>query len=296
MTKGKLKTQLRKNRIKQQVKDIATVVAMSATAVFIMVGLVKISLPENNNIELSKNEDIIEDNDINTEIDNEKVNVRKVEQVLVTTQYEDTESNFNENIENTYVDIEGSVENVALIESGTELYATTTVNVRDGASTEANKTGSLNVGNKIVVDKDLGNGWYEITHNDETRYVSSEYFSEDMPLIKVSSTAYWDKYNRRSASGRTLKANHSIAGMVKWLGRSVEVYKCNSDGSAGSYIGTYTFDDTGYGAESGYGSSKILKGRTVGTIENGTCIDFYHNTESECYKYGRRDVYIRFID
>ena len=84
--------------------------------------------------------------------------------------------------------------------------------------------------------------------------------------------------------------------MVKWLGKSVEVYRCNSDGSVGDCLGTYRFDDTGYGAESGYGSSRILRGRTVGTIENGTCIDFYKDTYSEAVNYGRRNVYIRFID
>lgn len=93
-------------------------------------------------------------------------------------------------------------------------------------------------------------------------------------MLLVSSTAYYDEYNRHSASMRELIEGHSIAGKVSWLNRSVNIYKCNSDGTVGDFIGTYTFDDTGYGAESGIGESKILEGRTVGTIENGTCIDF----------------------
>ena len=111
-------------------------------------------------------------------------------------------------------------------------------------------------------------------------------------LTKVSSTAYWDKYNRTSASGRPLVKGKSVAGKLSWIHKYVDVYACNEDGSVGKYLGEYRFDDTGYGQESGVGESKILKGRTIGTIENGTCIDFYFETEDECWEYGRRDVYI----
>ena len=69
-------------------------------------------------------------------------------------------------------------------------------------------------------------------------------------------------------------------------------YACNDDGTLGDLLGTYRFDDTGYGAETGYGDSIILEDKSIGTIENGTCIDFYRENESDCWSYGRRDVYI----
>ena len=188
-----------------------------------------------------------------------------------------------------YIDVE-------LIESGTKLYSTANLNIRSGASSDASYIGTLANGSSFVLDEDLGNGWLKFTYKDSDAYVSAEYVSTDAPFIKVSSTAYWDEYNRCSASGRELKSQYSVAGMVSWLGRTINVYECNENGSIGKLRGTYRFDDTGYGAESGCGESKILEGRSVGTIENGTCIDFYFNTESECINYGRQPVYIQFVD
>lgn len=46
----------------------------------------------------------------------------------------------------------------------------------------------------------------------------------------------------------------------------------------------------------GVGESSILEGRSIGTIENGTCIDFFFESEADCINYGRRDVYIMILD
>ena len=111
--------------------------------------------------------------------------------------------------------------------------------------------------------------------------------TENMRLIEAS--AYCD--NGTSASGRQLRPGHSVAGMVSWLGRKAKIYTKD-----GKLMGTYSFDDTGYGKSAGYGESKILSGRCVGTIENGTCIDLYMATEGECMKWGRQNVYMEFTD
>ena len=176
------------------------------------------------------------------------------------------------------------------------MYASTNLNVRLKPDENSTRLGGLKEGDKLIVNEDTGNGWVQVTYKDAQAYVCSDFLVTEAPMLLVSSTAYYDEYNRHSASMRELIEGHSIAGKVSWLNRSVNIYKCNSDGTVGDFIGTYTFDDTGYGAESGIGESKILEGRTVGTIENGTCIDFFFDTEAECVDYGRRNVYIQFID
>lgn len=181
-------------------------------------------------------------------------------------------------------------------ESGKKLYSTASLNIRSEASAESKYLGTLSEGESFILDEDLGNGWLKFTYKDSSAYVSADYVSEDAPMIKVSSTAYWDEYNRTSASGRELKQGHSVAGRVCWLGKTIKVYERNEDGSVGKLRGTYKFDDTGYGAESGKGQSKILEGKTIGTIENGTCIDFYFNNADDCVNYGRQDIYIQFVD
>lgn len=177
------------------------------------------------------------------------------------------------------------------------MYTSTVLNLRAEPSTDAEVLAKVGFSQEVFVkSQEEGSNWYSVEHNGVEGFVSSEYLVSEMPVELLSSTAYWNEYNRDSASGRDLVKGHSIAGKVEWLGRQAELYSYNEDGSVGEFLGTYTFDDTGYGAESGVGNSKILSGRSIGTIENGTCIDIYMDTYSECMEYGRRNIYVRFID
>ena len=110
-------------------------------------------------------------------------------------------------------------------------------------------------------------------------------------LICVDSTAYYDKYNHGyGADGRPLVEGLTLAGKPEWVGMSAVLYDTDMN-----YIGTYEFRDTGYGQSTGRGKSKILKGRNVGTIENGTCIDVYFDSYAKCRQWGRRKVYMQLV-
>lgn len=183
-----------------------------------------------------------------------------------------------------------------LIPAGNILYASTNLNARLEPSEKSERICGINTGDKLVVIEDIGNGWVKVNYKDKEVYVYEDYLLSEPPMKLVSSTAYYDEYNRTSASGRELIEGYSIAGRVSWLHKKANVYSCNSDGTVGQFLGTYSFDDTGYGQESGVGESKILKGRTIGTIENGTCVDFFFNTREACIEYGRRNVYIQIIE
>jgi 3D (Asp-Asp-Asp) domain-containing protein len=118
---------------------------------------------------------------------------------------------------------------------------------------------------------------------------------ESPKYLKVSSTAYWNKYNRKCADGTTPEYG-TLAGKVEWIGKSVKLYRVNDDGDVGELIGTFTFHDTGYGQSTGYGTSKLLKGKNLGTIEVGQCIDIFMSKETDCIKYGVKDVYMEFVE
>lgn len=155
----------------------------------------------------------------------------------------------------------------------------------------------------------------KVVYKNKVGYVATEYLTKKKPkklkkattttatgsqtsksnMIKVSSTAYYDKYGTNSTADGTAPYYGVLAGKREWLGRSCQLYACNADGSVGKLIGSFTFHDTGYGASTGYGSSRILKGRCVGTIENGSCIDIFMRTYAECARYGRKNVYIKFL-
>ena len=112
----------------------------------------------------------------------------------------------------------------------------------------------------------------------------------DKQFISVDSTAYYNSNNSYCADG-TWPTPGVLAGKREWLGRSVKLYDKNK-----KYMGTYTFHDVGYGQSTGYGKSRLLKGKTLGTIETGECIDIFFNTYNECISYGRRRVYMVWID
>lgn len=294
MTRGKLKIALRRKRIEKNIKK-ATVVIEGCLTVALLVtalGLDSNAEPAIKEIEVDNYESVVVNNNngvtagvASVLYDATSIDIEKIQLELVQS-----------SIEIDVDTLENSTETISLIEPGTILYASTNLNVRLKPDENSTRLGGLKAGDKLIVNEDIGNGWVQVTYKDAQAYVCSDFLVTEAPMLLVSSTAYYDEYNRHSASMRELIEGHSIAGKVSWLNRSVNIYKCNSDGTVGDFIGTYTFDDTGYGAESGIGESKILEGRTVGTIENGTCIDFFFDIEAECVDYGRRNVYIQFID
>ena len=294
MTRGKLKIALRRKRIEKNIKK-ATVVIEGCLTVALLVtalGLDSSAEPAIKEIEVDNYESVV--------VNNNNGVTAGVASVLYDATSIDIEKRQLELVQSSIeIDVdtlENSTEMISLIEPGTILYASTNLNVRLKPDENSTRLGGLKAGDKLIVNEDTGNGWVQVTYKDEQAYVCSDFLVTEAPMLLVSSTAYYDEYNRHSASMRELIEGHSIAGKVSWLNRSVNIYKCNSDGTVGEFMGTYTFDDTGYGAESGIGESKILEGRTVGTIENGTCIDFFFDTEAECVDYGRRNIYIQFID
>lgn len=295
MTQGRIKRALRRKRIERRVR-LATAIFIGCIITAVM--SIAVCLNTKAESETVIKPEIVEGQPItynNNEI------TAGVASVLIHTTSVNIEKNSTNIVKSanevTVAEVtEVETEEVNLIESGTVLYASTNVNLRDEPNENSNRVGGVKEGDKLVVNNDIGNGWVQVTYKDRTAYICSDFLVSEAPMILVSSTAYYDEYNRNSASMRELVEGKSIAGKVAWLNRSVNIYTCNSDGTVGEFIGTYKFDDTGYGAESGVGESKILDGKTIGTIENGTCIDFYFNTESKCVEYGRRSVYIQFID
>lgn len=117
---------------------------------------------------------------------------------------------------------------------------------------------------------------------------------EEQPqeLIKVSTTAYYDVHGYgHGADGKPLVEGLTLAGRKEWLGMTAALYTEDME-----LIGFYEFRDVGYGQPTGAGQSKLLKGKTIGTIENGTCIDIYFSSYEQCKAWGRKTVYMQLIN
>lgn len=116
---------------------------------------------------------------------------------------------------------------------------------------------------------------------------------EKQPELRlIDSTAYYDSYGHgHGATGRKLIEGVTVAYKPEDLGKTAVIYDTDM-----RLIGIYEITDTGYGQSTGKGKSKILKGKTIGTIENGTCIDIYFKTRAACQRWGRRKVYVQIVN
>ena len=88
------------------------------------------------------------------------------------------------------------------------VYATTTVNIREGFSADTDKVGSLSKGQSIVrtgIGTGDAEGWSEVEFNGQTAYISSDYLSTTKPAAPSSKPSG----NSNSSSGSTSSGNSS---------------------------------------------------------------------------------------
>ncbi|MBQ6886132.1 MAG: SGNH/GDSL hydrolase family protein [Lachnospiraceae bacterium] len=63
------------------------------------------------------------------------------------------------------------------------MYAASSVNVRQGPSTDFERVGALKAGQEVKVTGEASTGWYEIAYGEEKAYVSNKYLqSEPIPV------------------------------------------------------------------------------------------------------------------
>ncbi len=78
---------------------------------------------------------------------------------------------------------------VTPLEESTVMYASTSLNVRQGPSTDYEVVGSLNRGEDVTITGQADTGWYEILYHDEKDFVSNEYVLSEKPEDPVPEAA-----------------------------------------------------------------------------------------------------------
>lgn len=71
--------------------------------------------------------------------------------------------------------------------SGT-MYATISLNVRSGPSTDFSRLGALAEGEEVTVTGRASTGWYQIDYKGQTGYVSNIYMSSEKPAVTAATT------------------------------------------------------------------------------------------------------------
>lgn len=105
--------------------------------------------------------------------------------------------------------------------------------------------------------------------------------------LKVSATAYCNPNNNPTCSGEPTIEGVTAAGKRDWLGRKAAIYEVSENVLI--YYGTRTFTDTGYGRDSEKHPGK-------GTIQTGEDIDIFFESKQDAKEWGRKTVYIEFLE
>lgn len=86
------------------------------------------------------------------------------------------------------------------------VYATSTVNIREGFSADTDKVGSLGKGQSIKrvgIGTGDAEGWSEVEFNGQTAYISSDYLSLTKPAAQSSGSNSGSQTSRGSSGGQT---------------------------------------------------------------------------------------------
>ncbi|ULT56807.1 SH3 domain-containing protein [Neobacillus drentensis] len=162
--------------------------------------------------------------------------------------------------------------------SGTYYVNATSLNVRSGAGTNFASIGKLNRGQAVSVKKDLGNGWYQISYNGRTGYVSKQYVLKTAVKaaaeFTVEATAYTplESSSGMTAAGYNIRKNPNM----KLIAVDPKVIP----------LGTKVWVE-------GYGNA--IAGDTGGAIK-GKKIDVLLPTTKQALQWGRKNVKVRILD
>src|SRR4051812_47842925 len=161
---------------------------------------------------------------------------------------------------------------------GTYYVNATSLNVRSGAGTNYALIGKLNRGQAVSVKKDLGNGWYQISYNGRTGYVSKQFVVKT--AVKAAkefiaeATAYTPQESSRgiTAAGYNIHKNPNM----KLIAVDPKVIP----------LGTKVWVE-------GYGEA--IAGDTGGAIK-GKKIDVLFPTVKQALQWGRKNVKVRVLN
>ena len=92
------------------------------------------------------------------------------------------------------------------------VYATSTVNIREGFSADTDKVGSLGKGQSIKrvgIGTGDAEGWSEVEFNGQTAYISSDYLSLTKPAAQSSGNNSGSQTSQGSSGGQTSQSKPS---------------------------------------------------------------------------------------
>jgi len=161
---------------------------------------------------------------------------------------------------------------------GTYYVNATSLNVRSGAGTNYAPIGKLTKGQAVSVNKDLGNGWYQMNYNGRTGYVSKQYVVKTAVKAAAEFIVEATAYTPQESSSGITAAGYNI--------RKNPNMKLIAVDKTVIPLGTKVWVE-------GYGEA--IAGDTGGAIK-GKKIDVLFPTTKQALQWGRKNVKIRVLD
>ena len=115
------------------------------------------------------------------------------------------------------------------------VYATTTVNVREGFSADTDKVGSLGKGQSIKrvgIGTGDAEGWSEVEFNGQTAYISSDYLSLTKPAAQSSGNNSGSQTSQGSSGGQASQSKPSSGSQSSSSGQTQTQQPSTSGGNS----------------------------------------------------------------
>ncbi len=115
------------------------------------------------------------------------------------------------------------------------VYATTTVNVREGFSADTDKVGSLSKGQSITrvgIGTGDAEGWSQVEFNGQTAYISSEYLSLTKPAAPSSGSNSGSQTSQGSSGGQASQSKPSSGSQSSSSGQTQTQQPSTSGGNS----------------------------------------------------------------
>ena len=109
---------------------------------------------------------------------------------------------------------------VTALEEPALMYASTSVNVRQGPSTDFEIVGSLKPGREVTVTGRADTGWYEILYKEEKVFVSDKYLLNEKPIEEpvleaaADAESIADEQSQETAEVKPVTEVKSVAGVI----------------------------------------------------------------------------------
>jgi hypothetical protein len=219
---------------------------------------------------LTEEELIAEGVDEDNSITEEDINAESTDTDTDTDKKSDTSSKSESKSkdETTNLSKENTVDYKVKKMSATKMYATTTVNIRKGPSTDYDKVGTLTYGESVTVNGKVSYNdktWYRIKTSDGSeQFVVAQHLSTTKPAAQSSSN------NSSSSSSSSGKSSSSSSNSSKGSSSSGSGSSKGSSSSSGKSSSGGSSKGGSSSSSGSSGSNKELEGHAFTTEDGGT--------------------------